>query len=425
VRIEERMKKFAISPKANILVIILLGMGIAFFICSSVLSIIRDRNTYLNESRHITSAKAQLLGENATSVLYDVDLFLIAIRSLWQSSSDAEVMVPFAVKEFIQTQLNFLPQVSNIVIFSADGAVQFSSEKVVKFHLPSMSRHRDEWLDFYAGTAMVGTGQKQILLSRRVENHNSEFRGVVAATIDPIIFYKRYESYLNIDVEGITLFDTAGVVLTGWINQADRQLKVAEANIREIPLFAHAAEQILASGGITISEDRNHILSSFQLADFPFHILVASQKKSVLAKWHHETIVKGGLIAIGGLLAGIALILLVLQRRKKQIAEKQLNEYQLHLEAMVEQRTNQLSEINVELTHKNLDLQKALNEIKTLSGMLPICSHCKKIRDDSGYWNQIEMYIRAHSEIEFSHGICPACAETYYPGMGLYDDQGT
>lgn len=60
------------------------------------------------------------------------------------------------------------------------------------------------------------------------------------------------------------------------------------------------------------------------------------------------------------------------------------------------------------------DLQEALSEVKTLSGFLPICMSCKKIRDDKGYWNQIEAYIRDHSEAEFSHGICPDCAKKLY-----------
>lgn len=59
------------------------------------------------------------------------------------------------------------------------------------------------------------------------------------------------------------------------------------------------------------------------------------------------------------------------------------------------------------------DLQKALSEVKTLQGILPICSHCKKIRDDKGYWKQIESYIRDHSEADFSHGICPECAKNF------------
>jgi len=62
-----------------------------------------------------------------------------------------------------------------------------------------------------------------------------------------------------------------------------------------------------------------------------------------------------------------------------------------------------------------LELREALSKIKTLSGMLPICSSCKKIRDDKGYWNQIESYIMHHSEAEFSHSICPECAKILYP----------
>ena len=62
-----------------------------------------------------------------------------------------------------------------------------------------------------------------------------------------------------------------------------------------------------------------------------------------------------------------------------------------------------------------IDLQKALSEVKKLSGFLPICASCKKIRDDQGYWSQIEEYISEHSEAQFSHGICPDCIRKLYP----------
>jgi integral membrane sensor domain MASE1 len=61
-----------------------------------------------------------------------------------------------------------------------------------------------------------------------------------------------------------------------------------------------------------------------------------------------------------------------------------------------------------------LELQGALSRIKTLKGLLPICSVCKKIRDDEGYWNHIEIYIRHHSEADFTHGLCPTCAQKLY-----------
>ena len=66
------------------------------------------------------------------------------------------------------------------------------------------------------------------------------------------------------------------------------------------------------------------------------------------------------------------------------------------------------------------ELQIALSNVKQLSGLLPICSHCKKIRDDKGYWNQIEEYIHSHSEVEFSHSICQECAKIHYPDYNIY-----
>jgi two-component system, response regulator PdtaR len=69
-------------------------------------------------------------------------------------------------------------------------------------------------------------------------------------------------------------------------------------------------------------------------------------------------------------------------------------------------------------------LQEALARIKTLSGILPICVSCKKIRDDKGYWQQVEAYIGDHSNAQFSHGICPECAQSLYPELNLYKNGG-
>ena len=62
-------------------------------------------------------------------------------------------------------------------------------------------------------------------------------------------------------------------------------------------------------------------------------------------------------------------------------------------------------------------LEKALREVKTLRGIVPICCYCKKIRNDKGYWDQVEVYVREHTEANFSHGICPDCLKEHYPGL--------
>ncbi|NTW49571.1 MAG: hypothetical protein HGB19_07585 [Chlorobiales bacterium] len=69
------------------------------------------------------------------------------------------------------------------------------------------------------------------------------------------------------------------------------------------------------------------------------------------------------------------------------------------------------------LLEEKKSLEKALNDVKVLSGLLPICSACKKVRDDGGYWHQVEAYVQQHSEAQFSHGICPECVEKLYPDL--------
>lgn len=71
----------------------------------------------------------------------------------------------------------------------------------------------------------------------------------------------------------------------------------------------------------------------------------------------------------------------------------------------------------LELRRSNEELQKALREVKVLRGLIPICASCKKIRNDGGFWQQLEEYLSEHSEAEFSHGLCQPCIKRLYPGV--------
>jgi len=90
-----------------------------------------------------------------------------------------------------------------------------------------------------------------------------------------------------------------------------------------------------------------------------------------------------------------------------------------HIKREKERLQRIVNERTTELRGKNSDLSEALANIKRLKGLLPICASCKKIRDDKGYWNQIEVYIMQHSEADFSHGLCPECVKKLYPGIKL------
>lgn len=77
--------------------------------------------------------------------------------------------------------------------------------------------------------------------------------------------------------------------------------------------------------------------------------------------------------------------------------------------------SNEINNMARDLRQKNRELKEAQSEIKTLSGIIPICMHCKSIRDDEGYWNRVEKYISEHSGAQFSHGICEDCMKKFYP----------
>ena len=118
------------------------------------------------------------------------------------------------------------------------------------------------------------------------------------------------------------------------------------------------------------------------------------------------------LISSGGV-AGVFILLLSMLSASFLIGLMQLNSQRLE-EDNIKQ--------NMLLRERGAELEKALSEIKTLQGILPICSNCKSIRDDKGYWQKLEKFLEERSAAEFSHSICPECAKKLYPDLDIYDD---
>ncbi len=395
--------------------IVLICLIALIFSGLSIFSILQNKNIYLNEARTKSKAQAQLLGENASSLIYNVDVTLLLIRSMVKNQPVPKGKLPVSIDYFIKSQSRFLPQINNIVFLNSREEVSYRSEKLQNFELPPFEEHRDSWVDFSIRAVFAANKEARILISRRVENQNGEFAGVLAAVMDPIVFYNQYADYLNIDIDAIALFDMKGTIITSWINHSNVSQKFLGTNIRTIPSFSALKQNIASGGGRRTHEDADTIISTFQLSGFPFQIAVSYSKKTVLQKWRREATFSIIIIGVTVLLLILTIALSFQQRKRRKQAEREIVQYQNHLEETVEKRTQELSETNKELHKTNDDLNKALLEVKTLSGMLPICSYCKKIRDDKGYWNQLESYIHEHSDAQFSHGICPECTRKYYP----------
>jgi GAF domain-containing protein len=102
------------------------------------------------------------------------------------------------------------------------------------------------------------------------------------------------------------------------------------------------------------------------------------------------------------------------------ILDRKENQYGAEYELLVEQFKGMIEahlalvHYRIEVDHKNAELSQRLNEIKTLRGLLPICMRCKKIRQDDGYWEQVDIYLMKHSDLEFTHGFCQECAKALY-----------
>lgn len=93
----------------------------------------------------------------------------------------------------------------------------------------------------------------------------------------------------------------------------------------------------------------------------------------------------------------------------------------VHRKRVQEHLHEQVAARTAELELRNHELQQALDDVQTLSGIVPICAYCKQIRDDRGYWNHLESYLSAHTDARFSHGICPTCAKKEFPDWRLED----
>lgn len=128
-----------------------------------------------------------------------------------------------------------------------------------------------------------------------------------------------------------------------------------------------------------------------------------------------NTLMTCNIVSIGLTVLFSAVIMATLVQLDKSINERNTtNEYLEKSNGRLYREVEIRKQIQMDKENLIERLQSSLEKVKQLRGFLPICASCKKIRDDNGYWNQIELYIRDHSEAEFSHGICPECANAHY-----------
>ncbi|MHC4886327.1 MAG: cache domain-containing protein, partial [Planctomycetota bacterium] len=194
----------------------------------------------------------------------------------------------------------------------------------------------------------------------------------------------------------------------------------AEAkHLRDLMGQAGIANDLLQTKESNLSIERNgapvHLNTRF-IPELGWHLIV-EQSETPMTRGITRALHLNLALCFAVTLLIISLIYLSICRYQRRIDTLFQEEQELRC---VTQRQKE------ELAQQHEELKASINEVDRLSGLLPICSSCKKIRDDQGYWSQVESYIQRHSGAQFSHSLCPDCFTTLYPDISSrYDEMDT
>lgn len=248
-----------------------------------------------------------------------------------------------------------------------------------------------------------------IFVNHKAYDYANRYIGAtgVGLTVDAV--KKLTDSYQKKYNRNIFFADPAGnIVLPGAASPKNI------ARVQDIEGLADAVDQILSSDRRRLSYRRDgktvHLNTRF-IPQLKWYLFVEQTEERATREIFNALIIN---LIFCVVITAVVLLLTHLTIRAYQKKMEKMATTRKRLEGLTLEQQEEISRQMRELADKNATLEEALAEVKTLSGFLPICASCKKIRDDKGYWSQIESYISKHSSAQFSHSICPECAEKFY-----------
>ncbi len=259
---------------------------------------------------------------------------------------------------------------------------------------------------------MANKDTMTIFVNHKVFDYNGEFIGAAGIGLEVGTIKKLIYEYQQKYKRDIYFIDKNGMVL---LQAGEREKTLVNKNINSMEGISSIAGKILSAKKSILSFDRNgkkvHLNSRY-IPELCWYLLV-EQTEEVNTEQILKVFIINFILSIIVSIIVILLINFILNAYRKKLANLVEDDEKLRKINLIQEE--EISKQNKVLIEKNEKLQDALDEVKKLSGYLPICASCKNIRDDKGYWNQIEEYISQHSEVRFSHGICPKCKIDLYP----------
>ncbi len=352
--------------------------------------------------------------EHTLQIVNQVDSLLHGVRMVYLGSNSMK-----QTQDFIDGLSFDKSTIDNIYVIDPDGNVTGSHDDFIKsanvsdrdYYLFHRSNPNDS---LYISPVEVGrvTGRNHFRISRRISNPDGTFGGIVLATVNPESFTKYFRE-ISIGPQNVaSLLGTLDKRFRARIPEPD-----PAAWKKPVETILWKALEADARGRFENFSPLDNIRRFYtyhKIGSLPLVMVVGFSEEDV---WTEVGDKKKSMF-----LAEVVLIIFVLALSSAFIvafiSRDKLAAAKITLESNNLALTNEIAErkkVEEEKSGLIVDLQKALDQVKKLSGFLPICSSCKKIRDDQGYWHQVEKYVRDHSEAEFSHSICPDCIKKLYP----------
>ncbi|MFN7958403.1 MAG: hypothetical protein U0P46_08795 [Holophagaceae bacterium] len=351
-----------------------------------------SRRQYALHAAQTTDNLAQVLEQYLQASIRQIDLVLLSVKDEAERTDHA--LGTSGIEAHLQSQFSRVALLDSLRTTDAQGRLdrldgsggQPEEDLSQAPFFQHLSRSPQAGL-FISHPSRDGAGGAWVVtLARRMERPAGVFRGIVFATVT-LEQLTRELAQVDIGKHGsLSLRGRDLDLLARYPTSPNQDKLIGDPSISGDYLAAvQSGRQVSHFSTASVLDGQVRTYTFRKMVNPPFYILVGLAESEYLQTWYREAALSGS--AVLGLIT-LSLVLAWMARTtwRKQLAA------QAERDRLIQ------------------DLTQALTEVKNLKGMLPICGHCKKIRDDQGYWNHLESYISEHTDATFTHGVCPDCA---------------
>jgi hypothetical protein len=355
-----------------------------------------------------TQNMAKSMEENLSDIFDKIDIGLSAVQREAERQLATGRIKKSEMNTYIQQQVAQLPELIGMIVTDAEGNIRYGTDITAGKPVNISDRNYFRQLQENPKAGMVVSslirgrvsGKWSLTLAKRINRPDGAFNGIVFGIFQASYFDNLF-SQLDIGKGGaIGIRDLEFTLIALQPKGQEPGSQIGSRVISQKTRDIIAANPVTATYLTVFARDNKERMVTFRkAARYPFLVFATIAPGDYLAPWRTEAAIFLTLLAIF-ILATIISSRMIYKSRETAL---------LHMEA---------KQYGEEMERKNKELEASLSRIKRLEGIIPICSYCKKIRNEEQSWEQLEKYLSDNSDAMFSHGICPECGEKLMKDLG-------